>query len=146
MMLLLPAVSKTLADELANIGYDRRESATVLLSDVAKSTPVWLRLVGSEIEWCSRHRDLLTFRHRRQACMLLDWYYAQVGEVPESWYALYDDTELFFRSAVAELNFATRHVDTLNPRRRDSAIDLLEYMYAECPAAYRPSWNVLYYA
>lgn len=144
-MLLLPAVSKTFADSLSNTGASEHSAASVVLArKTFKSSLMWRRLVRLELDWCVRHFDKLTHRHRRQACLLLDWYYSQVGEVPDSWFALYDDAELYFRAVAAELEYCSRHIDMISARRRDKAVDLLESLYAANPLACRLSWFVLY--
>ena len=153
-MLLLPAVSQTFADSLVNTGASEHSDVTCAIADgLAKKSArgefpslVWLRIVRAELIWCANNSDKLTARHRQQARLLLNWYYSQVGCSPESWFAvLYPAREFYYRVAIAEIDWCARHVNQLNGRQRDDAIDLLEEFCAANPGEFRPAWKALYW-
>lgn len=129
----LPSVSQTLVDTLA-----RKE----MRGEVAPL--IWRRLVFRELSWCVSHLDELTARHRDNACKLLDWYYRQVGEIPESFASLYPARERYRRCASAELDWCSRHVSNLSPRRRDKAIDLMSSLW-ESDKFYCSWWSQLHW-
>ena len=149
MLLLLPAVSKSLVDEFVaeHSGLTDSLAGGLAKKSARGESPdeLWLRLVRNELVWCSQNSDKLTARHRQQACDLVDWYYSQVGDVPESWLVIYSESECYWRLARNELDWCSSHVDELSARHRDYAIDLLEDFYAANPNEFRSEWNVLYW-
>lgn len=152
-MLFLPAVSQTFANALVNTGANEHSDVTVAIADglSRKSARgefpslVWLRIVRNELVWCVDNSEKLTARHRQQAAILLDWYYSQVGDVPESWLILYPESECYWRLARNELDWCSRHVNELSARHREYAIDLLEDFCAANPEEFNSAWKVLYW-
>lgn len=132
----LPAVSQSLVDALSKKRY-RGDSSAV--------PELWRRLVFRELEWCAAHVAELTYRHRLNACMLVDWYHVYYGYTHESWLVLYStQAEMFRRQAIAELDWASNHVNDLSRRRRDMLID----MVADCLqtlGVYHSWWSVLHW-
>lgn len=149
MLLLLPAVSKSFVDELVAEHCGLADSLADGLSKKSargeSPSDLWVKLVRLELDWCADNSDCLTVGHRRQACLLLDWYYSRVGNVPESWLVIYSESECYWRLARNELDWCSRHVNELSARYREYAIDLLEDFYAANPNESLPEWNVLYW-
>lgn len=134
----LPAVSQSLVDVLARKHY-RGDLSSVSVPEL------WRRLVYRELEWCSAHVAELTYRHRLNACMLVDWHHAYYGYTHERWLVLYSSqAEMFRRQAIAELDWCSLHLDELTPHHRDKAIDLL----ADCLTTlgvYHSWWSALHW-
>lgn len=113
----LPAVSQTLVDSLARKHYAREESFVPEL---------WRRFVVRELQWCVTHNAELSYRHRLNACKLVDWYHRTFGCTPSDWLKLYpSEAEMYRRQTIAELDWASQHVNELSPHYRDSAIDVV---------------------
>lgn len=131
----IPAVSQTLVDILARKHYRH---------DVSNVPELWRRLVYRELEWCSAHLPELSYRHRLNACKLIDWHHSYYGYTHDHWLPLYSsDSEMYRRQVVAELNWCSTHLDELTEHHRDEAIDLLCDISQHFPALVRRSWSVL---
>lgn len=112
----LPAVSQSLVDALAK-KYYRHESSAV--------PELWRRLVFKELSWCSDHNSELSYRHRLNACKLVDWYTRNFGVTPSDWLKLYpSESEMNRRHTIAELDWASQHVNELSRRQRNFCIEL----------------------
>lgn len=113
----LPAVSQTLVDALARKHFRR---------DVSSVPELWRRLVFRELQWCSDHNAELSYRHRLNACELVDWYHRNFGCTPSDWLKLYSShSEMYRRQTIAELDWASNHVNDLSRRQRDTLIDIV---------------------
>lgn len=149
-MLLLPEVSKTFADSLPLGVREHAKILPVLLKCISAKksrgespSDLWLLLVRKEIIWCVDNSDKLTWRHRLNACDLLEWYYSVTGEVDDAWLILLPESEYYWRFARAELDWCAAHVSELSPRERDFAVDLYEDFYSANPENFRPAWSVI---
>lgn len=113
----LPAVSQTLVDALARKHYRGEVSAV---------PEIWRRLVIKELQWCADHNAELSYRHRLNACKLVDWYHRNFGYTASDWLKLYPSrSEMYRRQTIAELDWASANVDVLPPRYRDSLLDIV---------------------
>ena len=129
----LPAVSQSLVDALS------KKDARGEVSAVPK---LWRRLVFLELEWCSKHFDELSPRHRSNAATLVDWYHRHNGNTPEHWLKFYrSDTEMYRRQAVAELCWCSANVDALSRRHHHKAVELLCDIEQYAPELYQESWR-----
>lgn len=112
----IPAVSQSLVDSLAR-KYLRRE--------VSEVPELWRRLVIKELTWCCNHIDELSYRHRLNACELVDWYHRNYGITPYGCLKLYpSESEMYRRQTIAELDWASQHVNELSRRQRNMLIDM----------------------
>ena len=132
---MLPAVSQSLVDALSKKDLRGERSAVPEL---------WCRLVVSELQWCVKHFDELTPRHRSNAAWLVDWYHRHHGYSPDKWLIFYrSPVEMYRRQAVAELCWCSANVDALTRRHRIRAVDLLCDVERYAPELYQDEWNVL---
>ena len=132
----LPAVSQSLVDALARKHYR---------GDSPAFPDLWRRLVFRELQWCSDHNAELSYRHRLNACNLVDWYHANFGVTPSDWLKLYpSEAEMYRRQSIAELDWCSQHVSELSCRRRDSAIDILSTCLTSL-REYHSWWSALYW-
>lgn len=147
-LLLLPAVSLSLSSSLVYrsslvVGVcSERLPGKVFDDEISEAC--WLRIVRNELDFCSSRIGDLTWRHRMQACDLLDWYHSTTGNYRNSWLSLYpNDKECFRRLVVAELNWCSSHVKSLSRRRRILAIDLMCDVEQTAPELFRDCWSTL---
>ena len=132
---MLPAVSQSLVDALSK--KDAR-------GEVSAVPELWRRLVFRELDWCSKHFDELSPRHRSNAATLVDWYHRHNGYTPERWLKFYrSPIEMYRRQAVAELCWCSSNVDALTRRHRIRAIHLLCDVEQYAPELYQDVWRVL---
>ena len=114
---LIPAVSQSLVDALARKHYRGEVSAV---------PEMWRRLVFLELQWCADHNAGLSYRHRLNACELVDWYHRNFGCTPSDWLKLYpSQSEMYRRQTIAELDWASNHVNDLSRRQRNMLIDMV---------------------
>lgn len=132
---VIPAVSQSLVDALAKKD----------LLGVRSAVPeLWCRLVVRELQWCVKHFDELSPRHRTNAATLVDWYHRRQGYTPEEWLIFYrSDSEMYRRQAVAELCWCAANVHKLSRRHHYKAVDLLTVIEQYAPELYQNSWRVL---
>lgn len=129
----LPAVSITLVDCL------RRKSERG-----ETPSPLWARLVRTELARCARHIDTLSVSERVSACELLDWYIGFVaGDCDESWLSLYPLDERELRTSAALLDWYCRRLSSLNHFERGVLIDMAEDYFATT-GNFRDSWRSIY--
>lgn len=132
----LPAVSQSLVDALARKHY-RHESSPY--------PELWRRFVFRELQWCSDNNAALSYRHRLNACKLVDWYHRNFGYTSPDWLKLYPSkSEMYRRQTIAELDWASNHVNALSRRQRDMLID----MVSDCLqtlGVYHSCWSSLHW-
>lgn len=129
----LPAVSITLVDCL------RRKSERG-----ETPSPLWARLVRTELNRCSCDVDELSTSERSAACDLLDWYIGNVaGDCDENWLSLYPLSERALRTNAALLDWYCRRLSSLNHFERNVLIDMAEDYLAET-GNFRDAWRSIY--
>lgn len=134
MYTLLPSISQTLLD-----GLNRKASRNDSIS------PIWPRLVRSELSRCAKAVNFLFSKERESACRLLDWYISCYGDddVDEIWFELYLPDERELRTSASLLNWYSRHLDSLSHFERKVLIDMAEN-YLEATGNFSEDWKAIY--